>query len=438
MARLANGTQLRTQSGKTLVVSGYIAEGGQGEVYRVELEGQPYALKWYWKHAASQELGKALVDSLIPRGSPSPKFVWPIEFVEDPQKVVFGYTMDLIERGRFHDLSELIGGLIRPEPTLRTLCTIAIEVASCYKILHQGGWCYQDISWSNIQFGKQGKDVSVLIFDNDNARVDKQTSGDIDGTYPFKAPEIWRKEAKPSIDTDRHSVAVLLFYMFIRNHPLEGKRELVNLFDEIQTKLYGTDPIFIFDPNNSANRPVPGYHDRAIRNWDLYPNFIKDLFITAFGEGLRDPRKRITEGQWISAFSRLRDNVLICQVCGAENFLSEVPSGQGMRPPSCGACKAIIPRPPCLKIKEKVIFLHHDTKLFLHHLGYEWDFETPVAEVTRHPQKPNLWGLRNLSQTTWNCTLEDGTRRDVQPGLPAPLSNNLVISFGSVDGVLRI
>lgn len=43
------------------------------------------------------------------------------------------------------------------------------------------------------------------------------------------------------------------------NHPLEGKQEAsIKCMDmAARVKLYGTDPIFIFDPDNKTNRPVP-------------------------------------------------------------------------------------------------------------------------------------------------------------------------------------
>lgn len=58
------------------------------------------------------------------------------------------------------------------------------------------------------------------------------------------------------------------------NHPLEGKQEAsIKCMDmAARVKLYGTDPIFIFDPDNKTNRPVPGtmitpiFIGRYIRN----------------------------------------------------------------------------------------------------------------------------------------------------------------------------
>ena len=135
-----------------------------------------------------------------------------------------------------------------------------------------------------------------------------------------------RNEGVCQTNTDIHSLAVLLFYMFVRHHPLDGKRELeINVFNEVaQRKFYGREPLFIFNPNNSSNRPMPGFHDQAIRNWRLYPGFIKRLFTRAFTDGLHEPRKRVREGEWMSAFSKLRDALFYCCHCGHLQVLVNV------------------------------------------------------------------------------------------------------------------
>ena len=122
---------------------------------------------------------------------------------------------------------------------------------------------YQDISFGNLFFNPDNGDV--LICDNDNVSFDNSKPGGVLGTPGFMAPEIVRGEKRPSKDTDRYSLSVLLFYLFMVNHPLEGKLEAsIRCMDmAARVKLYGTDPVFIFDPNNKTNRPVKGIHDNA-------------------------------------------------------------------------------------------------------------------------------------------------------------------------------
>jgi serine/threonine protein kinase len=152
----------------------------------------------------------------------------------------------------------------------------------------------------------------VRICDNDNVAVTGTAGGGVLGTPRFMAPEIVRGEARPSTDTDLFSLAVLLFYMFALNHPLEGQKEAeIRCFDlPAMNKLYGFEPRFIFDPDDDANRPVPGYHDNALLFWPLYPPFLRDLFTRAFTAGLRDPKNgRVRESEWRKAFVQLRDAI---------------------------------------------------------------------------------------------------------------------------------
>ena len=47
MPMLESGQILKTVSGVRIKVESFIAEGGQGEVYRVDYNGEKKALKWY-------------------------------------------------------------------------------------------------------------------------------------------------------------------------------------------------------------------------------------------------------------------------------------------------------------------------------------------------------------------------------------------------------
>ncbi len=82
------------------------------------------------------------------------------------------------------------------------------------------------------------------------------------GTWGFMAPEVCRREVEPNAATDRFSLAILLFYIFMLGHPLKGKRELELAFDKSDIdgsrRLCGDDPVFVFDPANASNRPIPG------------------------------------------------------------------------------------------------------------------------------------------------------------------------------------
>ncbi|MEM4724188.1 MAG: hypothetical protein QXP01_04180, partial [Candidatus Hadarchaeum sp.] len=366
-------TTLQTEAGRRCVIERLLGSGGQGEVYQVRVDGQLYALKWYFPQNATPQQ-RALLEDLVRRGSPSVRFLWPLEMVNDPTALSFGYIMPLREP-RFKGLIDLMKR--RVEPSFHALCTAAFELADSFLQLHATGLCYRDISFGNVFFDPNTGEVRIC--DNDNVGVTGAVAGGVLGTPSFMAPEIVRGEAYPSTETDLFSLAVLLFYMFMLHHPLEGKKEAeIHCFDwPAMNKLYGFEPVFIFDPNNDSNRPVPGYHDNAIIYWQIYPQFLRDLFTRSFTDGIRDPKNgRVRESEWRKAFVQLRDLILYCGRCGAENFY-DVEKLRGGKPHICWSCNNGIQLPPRIRLGKMVVVLNYDTRLYPHHAGKLYDFTTP-------------------------------------------------------------
>src|SRR5436190_19053107 len=272
--------RVQTASQSVYIVEEFVGGGGQGEVYRATLAGKPVALKWYYAPSATAEQRKAL-ETLIKRGAPSDRFLWPIELADAPTTRGFGYIMPLREL-RFKGIVDMMKRRI--EPSFRALVTAGLELSHSFLQLHAKGLCYRDISFGNAFFDPFTGEI--LICDNDNVAVDNQSPSGIYGTPRFMAPEIVRGEAVPGTQTDLFSLAVLLFYMFMMHHPLEGKRELaIRCLDLVaMKKLYGTEALFIFDPRDTSNAPDPQHHRNAVIFWNLYPQSLRDLFTKAFTE----------------------------------------------------------------------------------------------------------------------------------------------------------
>ncbi len=138
---------------------------------------------------------------------------------------------------------------------------------------------------------------------------------------------------------------------------------------------------------------------------------------------------------------QLRDAILYCGHCGAENFYD----GEALRanhgqPGVCWYCRRPLTLPFRLRLGRDVILLNHDTQLYPHHLDPQrlYDLTQPLAAVQPHPQNPNRWGLKNLSTDKWVMTTADGTIRDVEPGRSAGLAAGVKINFGHVQGEIRI
>lgn len=433
MTLTPGATLVAANSNTTWTVSQLLGSGGQGEVYRVNDGHRELALKWYFPDQAKSEQRASLTD-LIQRGAPSDRFLWPMDLVIANDQSTFGYLMPLREP-RFKGLADLMKR--RVEPSFRALCTVCFELAHHYMILHTLGLSYRDISFGNVFFDPRTGEVRIA--DNDNVCVNGTRISGVVGTPRFMAPEIVRNEANPSTDSDLFSLAVLLFYMLFMSHPLEGKREAdIRCFDlPAMNKLYGTEPLFIFDPKDTSNRPVTGYQDNPLIYWLLYPQSIRDLFVRAFTEGL-NPQGRVRESEWRRAMIRLRDSI-IYGPNGDENFYDpeKVRIGQ---PHVCWNAQRVITLPPRLKIDDQVIMLTQETVLFPHHLNgkSDYDFSKELARVMRHPSDPSIWGLRNESGVDWSYATADGGMQTVAQGRSVTLKNGLNINFGAVRGEVRI
>lgn len=424
-------------SGMNCTIEELLGAGGQGEVYKAELGGEKVAVKWFFPQMATPEQ-RASMELLIRKGPPSEHFLYPLEITTAPGVPGFGYVMPLRPK-RFKNIVDLMTRRI--EPSFRALATASFNLAHNYLLLHAQGLCYRDISFGNAFFDPDNGDI--LIADNDNVSVDGAPVLGVLGTPRFMAPEVVRGEAMPSTQTDLFSLSVLIFYMLMVAHPLEGKKEAaIKALDlPAMTKLYGKEPVFIFDPNDESNRPVPGIHDNALAFWRIYPQFLRDTFIRAFTVGLHDPLSRTRESEWRGVMVRLRDTIFYCPHCSLENFYDgEALKAAGGNPGLCWACAAGLRLPPRIRIGKQVVMLNHDSQLFPHHVDDArlYDFSAPVAAVSAHPTNPNVWGLKNVSQNKWVITIADGSIKDVEPSRSVTLAVGTKIQFGKMEGEIRV
>ncbi|MCL2936382.1 MAG: protein kinase [Trichodesmium sp. MAG_R02] len=440
MSELQDGQNIGTEiSGANCKIEKQLGEGGQGEVYQVNVNGKSMALKWYFPHIVEQDpRQRERLENAIQMGAPNDRFLWPIDLAltaEQPSS--YGYIMALREP-RFKSLNDLVKRRI--EPSFRALVTAAFELADSYYQLHAKGLCYRDISFGNAFFDPDTGEVRIC--DNDNVDVNKMP-GSVAGTPRFMAPEIVKGEANPSTQTDLFSLTVLLFYILFNHHPLEGaKEQAIHCFDlAAMTKIYGTEALFIFDPDDQSNRPVPGEQDNPLIFWPIYPQSLRDLFTRAFTDGIKDPENgRVQENEWRKTMLSLRDSIIYCPHCGEQNFYDvDALKKQGKLNP-CWNCQKEIVTPPRIRIGSKIIMLNHDTKLFPHHVDdrKKYDFSEPVAEVVRNPKNPSLWGLKNLSTAKWVVNTADNNMKDVEPGRSVTLAVGTKINFGTEQGEIRV
>jgi serine/threonine protein kinase len=418
-------------------VERFLGGGSQGEVYELVREDQSVALKWYSaQHLQHDTRLKERLETSINLGPPSDRFLWPLDIAGVLNNDIpgFGYIMPLLEPG-YRNLFDLMKRLI--DPSFRVLATTGFELAQSYRQLHQKGLCYRNISLGHVFFDPDTGEVR--LGNNESADLEEQ-AGIISGSPRLMAPELVRGDAHPSRRTDRFSLAVLIFYILMVHHPLEGKREreIASLDLPAMRKLYGHEPVFIFHPTDNSNAPLSDYHQNARIFWPIYPQFLRKIFTQVFTEGLHNPEHRLSNAEWQVAMVRLRDSIYYCANCGLENFYDiEALKATDGKPGRCWSCQTGLRLPPRICIGKNVVMLNYDTQLFPHHVDdqQQFNFLHPIAEVTRHPQHPDTWGLKNLSQENWQITT--GSRQIVPPDRSVTLLHGMRINFGKLEGEIR-
>lgn len=429
--QLKNGTILTSESGNKYTIVSFLGAGGQGEVYDVDCGGKHYALKWYFKGSATPRQ-KKMLETIIAKGSPDASFLWPMELIVPMQGELFGYIMPLRPKN-YKSIVDLMKN--RVNPSFYVLCRTAYNLTKGYQKLHGMGAKYQDISFGNLFFNPDNGDV--LICDNDNVSFDSGEAGGVLGTPGFMAPEIVRGEKRPSRETDRYSLAVLLFYLFIVNHPLEGKLEAnIKCMDyAARVKLYGTDPVFIFDPDNKTNRPVKDIHKNAFLYWPLYPEQLRKMFTKSFTVGLREPSKRVTEPEWMTLFANMMSGMMKCS-CGASVFYDEETENSGAAH-VCWHCQGPVQVPTKIVIGKNRLLLNQNTKLMRHHVYGDYDMETVVGSIVQNPNNPALWGIKNEDKVNWTYEKVDGTQIPVEVGKTAGIAKGVKVHFSDSIGEFK-
>ncbi len=419
---------LHTREGQPVACRRLLGEGGQGRVFEVTVDGAAHALKLYHPHMAPAAQ-RGMIERAVQAGPPSAHFLWPTHVVSGPGDA-FGYLMPL-RPARFRSVPDLVTR--RVTSTFPAILTAAAELASAFHDLHAKGLAYCDISWGNVFLDPRSGEV--LVCDNDNVDVDGAETATVLGTPRFMAPEIVRGEAGPSVRTDRFSLAVLLFQMLFNGHPLEGAREAkVRCLDgPALEQLYGTRPLYVFDPTDPANRPVKGIHDNVLIFQKIWPSPLRRMFEIAFTVGLTSPGRRPTEREWQRALLSTRDLLHPCGACGHPNALdaAALRAGDAGR---CWSCGGAVGPVTWLDLKDAAVALPVGGALYPHHLGERNDFGAVAAQVEAHPEDARRRGLRNRTQAAWSLTRPDGALVPVPPGRAAALEPDYTLDFGQARG----
>lgn len=413
MAQFDPGKELKTNFGAPIRIEKYLASGGQGDVYMVDYGGKKKALKWYKPEALRDP--DAFYENLkhnAEKGSPDKAFLWP-DAVTERTDGSFGYIMDLRPEG-YYELSKILGSPKYNFASFKAATEACIRIVSAFRILHNNGYSYQDLNDGN--FFIEPKTGDVLICDNDNVAPNGTSTG-ILGKPRYMAPEIVVGKGKvlPNTQSDRYSLSAILFLILLTTHPLEGKRWLVPcLTDAIAEKLYGSDPLFIYDPDDNSNGPVKNIHVNVMKRWGYMPQYLKDEFLKAFSQqALKDPSKRLDERAWLKVLVRFRSDIVRCS-CGNEVFI------QNAATTKCESCGRPIVVKNAIKLPNYSITAAKGSRVYRCQLGVCNADEAldPVLLVVAKPD--GTLGVKNMTQDILNALTPSGKARQVSPQMVIP------------------
>ncbi len=422
MNDFTQGTKIPLKIGGQAIVKKKLGEGGQGAVYLVEYTGKQYALKWYTKKPDKKFLDN--LDHNIKKGKPNDAFLWP-EILTEQFNGSFGYLM-MLRPPEYKDFSDFLLARVKFD-SFSAMLTAAMQICEGFEELHRKGYSYQDLNDGNFFINpKTGK---VLICDNDNVSEYGKSSG-IAGKSRYMAPEIVMGKSNPDKWTDLFSLSVTLFLLFFNNHPLEGKltTSIPCLTEKIEKKLYGENPVFIWDSKDDTNRPVRGIHNNVIKRWPLFPAILRETFTKALSKEsmtvASERQTRVMEVDWKKVFIAMRNMLVSCPHCKNETFLNTEESAS-----NCMNCGKSIEKPDILKLNKEQIVLLPGMKLYASTTQDGGEYNKITGEIIPNKNNPNLLGIRNLSTDIWVGFTRDGSQKNVESNQVIPVLKGIKITF---------
>ncbi len=424
-----------------------LGQGGQGAVYKVKKDGKTLALKIY-----ANEMSTAFIDNLrknIIKGSPDTSFLWPIALTKPLGKNQnrYGYIMECYDSQKYSSFSDIVKGKVN-FPSKNMQLEALIDLVDAFEVLHANGYSYQDLNDGGVRFDvNKGK---VLICDNDNVapsgiNIPMDNHGHyIKGKFKYMAPEVAIGMFKPDKHSDRFSLAVLMFMILLHAHPYDGIKRLSGpLTPKLQEKIYGTEPVFIFNPYDNSNKPDSQVDTNAIKAWPLLPNFIQKLFIKTFLSGMPSPTKtkdqleierqaRTSEKEWRQALQKWKDTMVSCPICHL-TFAIEIEKNQ-LKETKCPHCKKKVKvELPILIIKkngkiERTIVLEEGKQIAKSSVTNEKSNETAFT-VKRSKKVADVFGLENNLPYDWKCSQQGAKDRLIKTNEVVPALNGVHIEF---------
>ncbi|MES3035973.1 MAG: lipopolysaccharide kinase InaA family protein [Gemmatimonadota bacterium] len=307
--------------------------------------------------------------------------------------------------------------------SLLTRLQVCMRLARAVRRLHFAGLAHSDLSNRNVLVDLRGGDACVI--DIDALVVPGLAPPTVLGTPGYMAPEVVAGKALPTIETDRHALAVLFYELLLQRHPLRGRLvHSTRSAEEDEQLSMGTKALFIEHRTDRRN-PIDGVIDVSV---DALGPHLAPLMRRAFEEALHAPSRRPDAVEWEEALYRTLERIM------------PTPSGRGwIVVPDTGP---IVDHWSGEVVHRAVPLLQAGrgtgddwradgiaTAIFHHRTLHQWHFDAdvrPREEVSREALAyasfhEGQWWLVNLTDRAWHV----GDGRCIARNAPVQLVDGL-------------
>lgn len=205
---------------------------------------------------------------------------------------------------------------------------ICIMLARGVRRMHWAGLAHSDLSYKNVLIDPTtGR---ACLIDMDGLVVPGKYPPEVVGTPDFIAPECVMtahfnhrdpQRVLPSILTDQHALATLIYMYLLIRHPLRGdKVHDVQDPQRDEELSMGAQALFIEHPTDHSNRINPKHVKPSELPWknperlpyQITGPYLSELFRRAFIDGLKNPAARPTADEWENALVKTVDLLQPC------------------------------------------------------------------------------------------------------------------------------
>ena len=252
----------------------------------------------------------------------------------------------------------------RDKYTLSNRYNLIAGIFDSLREIHISGLIFTDLSPNNIMVKTTTEGFTVFFIDTDNLRSKDDPYSGVLGTPGYMAPEIYRKDVsekigeyeytskgtpikdllsrvgKISVDSDIFSAAVIAFQLLTLHHPFVGD-EIDSGTPEDEERAYRIETDYVLKEgtsNISTSHLMPAFEQVTTPE-------IRRLFYRTFVDGVRDPKLRPTDLEFLEAFLSAKDRMTTCPNCG----FTTIYSNPGI---TCIGCDKPLGPLPVLKISQ--------------------------------------------------------------------------------------